>query len=121
MSIDVPPFQATDPDVYEHFMGRWSQRLAGPFLEFAGIRRGDHVLDVGCGTGVLTLALAEHGAKVVGIDAEYSASAVSNKSFPLCDQKTNARCGSPDCPPFSAEGRIEGEAITPSRPRISDR
>src|SRR6202040_3712469 len=53
--------------------------------------------------------------------SEYSASAVSNKSFPLCDQKTHARCGSPDCPPFSAEGRIEGEAITPSRPRISDR
>src|SRR2546430_17276654 len=26
-------------------------------------------LDVGCGTGVLTLALAEHGAKAVGIDA----------------------------------------------------
>ena len=35
MAISVPPFLATDPAVYEHFMGRWSRRLAGPFLDFA--------------------------------------------------------------------------------------
>jgi SAM-dependent methyltransferase len=69
MSNSLPPFLATDPDVYEHFMGRWSERLAKPFLEFAGIRSGDRVLDVGCGTGTLSFALAQHGAKVVGMDA----------------------------------------------------
>lgn len=69
MSNSLPPFLATDPDVYEHFMGRWSERLAKPFLEFAGIRAGDRVLDVGCGTGTLSFALAQHGAKVVGMDA----------------------------------------------------
>ena len=53
-------------------MGRWSARLAKPFLEFAGIQPGDQVLDVGCGTGTLSLALAEHGAKVVGMDASES-------------------------------------------------
>lgn len=41
-------------------MGRWSQRLAMPFLEFAGVPSGGHVLDAGCGTGSLTLALAAH-------------------------------------------------------------
>jgi SAM-dependent methyltransferase len=69
MSNSLPPFLATDPDVYEHFMGRWSERLARPFLEFAGIRSGDRVLDIGCGTGTLSFALAQHGAKVVGMDA----------------------------------------------------
>jgi SAM-dependent methyltransferase len=72
MSDSLPPFLATDPEVYEHFMGRWSERLAKPFLEFAGVAPGDRVLDVGCGTGTLSLALAEHGANVIGLDASES-------------------------------------------------
>jgi hypothetical protein len=66
MSNSLPAFLATDPDVYEHFMGRWSARLAEPFLEFAGVQSGDRVLDVGCGTGTISLALARRGAKTVG-------------------------------------------------------
>src|SRR5208282_2758023 len=69
MAISVPPFLATDSAAYEHFMGRWSRRLAGPFLDFAGVREGDRVLDVGCGTGVITAALAERGCIAVGVDA----------------------------------------------------
>ena len=58
----------TDPDAYEAFMGRWSELLAKPFLAFAGVAPGSHVLDVACGTGVLTKALAEAGAHVIGMD-----------------------------------------------------
>ena len=56
MTDPFPPFRATDPDVYKHFMGRWSARLAKPFREFAGIRPNDRF--VGGGTGTLSLALA---------------------------------------------------------------
>jgi ubiquinone/menaquinone biosynthesis C-methylase UbiE len=60
----------SDSEGYERFMGRWSTRLAPLFLHFAGIEDGECILDVGCGTGVLTrAALATgHSIRVTGID-----------------------------------------------------
>lgn len=69
MSNALRPFLATDPDAYEHFMGRWSARLAEPFLDFAGITAARSAVDVGCGTGTISLALAERGFTTTGIDA----------------------------------------------------
>jgi SAM-dependent methyltransferase len=51
-------FLASDGDGYELQMGRWSRRLAPKFIEFAGVKEADSVLDVGCGTGSLTSTLA---------------------------------------------------------------
>lgn len=50
-------FTAADGDGYELNMGRWSRRLAVPFLEFMGTADGERVLDVGCGTGALAEAV----------------------------------------------------------------
>src|SRR5712671_7417130 len=61
-------FVTNDPAGYELFMGRWTSRLAGPFLAFAGISSGQRVLDVGCGTGVITAAVADLGATCRGLD-----------------------------------------------------
>jgi len=57
-------------DAYERFMGRWSRRLAPLFVEFAGIRDGDSVLDVGAGTGALTAAIAAAApsSRVLGVE-----------------------------------------------------
>jgi SAM-dependent methyltransferase len=52
-------------------MGRWSRLLAPLFIEFVGgINEGEHVLDVGCGTGSLsfTIARTTRASKIVGID-----------------------------------------------------
>lgn len=44
---------------YDRFMGRYSVPLAPQFATFAGVARGQHVLDVGCGPGALTGELIE--------------------------------------------------------------
>ena len=69
VSSSIPSFNASDADVYERFMARWSTRMADPFLTFVGVKAGQRVLDVGCGTGTVTLALANRGCEVVGMDA----------------------------------------------------
>ena len=63
-------FAAADGDGYELNMGRWSRRLARPFLDFVGTNEAEHVLDVGCGTGHLAVAVLERSASatVHGVD-----------------------------------------------------
>ena len=51
-------------------MGRWSKALAPEFIQFAGVAEARKILDVGCGTGSLTFALAQSPSirEIVAID-----------------------------------------------------
>lgn len=80
----IAPF--SDSDAYERQMGRWSRRLAEPFLDFVGPADGERVLDVGSGTGNLAFAIAKRNnvKAVCGIDstAPFVASATAKNSDP---------------------------------------
>jgi SAM-dependent methyltransferase len=46
------------PEAYERHVGRYGPQLASALVAFADVAPGMRVLDVGCGTGALTAALA---------------------------------------------------------------
>ena len=78
---------------YEKLMGRWSERLAPLFLDFAGVRDGGRILDVGCGTGALADAVARRAGRssVVGIDPSQPSVDYARKRFP--DSRFSFDCG----------------------------
>ncbi|MEZ5499953.1 MAG: class I SAM-dependent methyltransferase [Steroidobacteraceae bacterium] len=59
-------------DQFEELTRRYTTHIAQRLLEFANARNSDAVLDVGCGTGVLSLSLAGHSDSrpnsVIGLD-----------------------------------------------------
>ncbi|MDR6757698.1 ubiquinone/menaquinone biosynthesis C-methylase UbiE [Mycoplana sp. BE70] len=63
-------FNVHDSSGYEQLMGRWSRILALQFIDFAGLTDGEKIIDVGCGTGSLTFALAKAAnvEEIVAID-----------------------------------------------------
>jgi SAM-dependent methyltransferase len=55
-------------DAYDSFMGRYSTQLAPQLADLAGVEDGQRVLDVGCGTGILTAECVRRGATVAAVD-----------------------------------------------------
>jgi SAM-dependent methyltransferase len=61
-------WQSGDP--YEHYVGRWSRRVAPLFVAWLDVPPGRRWLDVGCGTGALSAAVLDTAgpASVTAVD-----------------------------------------------------
>lgn len=76
---------------YDAYMGRYSTRLAPMFADFAGIERGQRVLDVGCGPGALTVELAARvgAAQLAAADPSASFVAACRDRIPGVDVRNS--------------------------------
>lgn len=93
-------FNVHRADGYEQLMGRWSQRLAPLFIDFAGLADGERVLDVGCGTGSLTFALPK-AANVGEVEAvDFSPVFVEEAKRRNHDSRISIRQGDATALPF---------------------
>ena len=61
------PVQRWQADDYA-VKGRFVSELARPVVDLLAPRKGERILDLGCGDGVLTEAIAAYGADVLGAD-----------------------------------------------------
>jgi ubiquinone/menaquinone biosynthesis C-methylase UbiE len=82
----------TSRKAYDAFMGRYADRLAPRLIAFAGVQRGERVLDVGCGPGSLTEALGELVApeNVAAVDPSEPFAAAAADRVPAADVRVGA-------------------------------
>jgi SAM-dependent methyltransferase len=82
----------TTRDAYDAFMGRYADRLAPLLIGFAGVQPGQAVLDVGCGPGSLTEALAAQarGGRVAAVDPSEPFAAATAERVPSADVQLGA-------------------------------
>ena len=92
-------FVASSGEGYELLMGRWSRRLAEPFLDFSGYADGERFLDAGCGTGNLSFALAARCniGSIQGVDfsSVYIRDAAARNSDPRIEFREADVCALP--------------------------
>ena len=85
---------------------RWKRRL----IRLAGVRPGEHALDLCCGTGDLAFALARQGAQVVGLD--FSAPMLAVAQARLRERPLAASASSQPRPATRNPQFLRGDALS---------
>jgi trans-aconitate methyltransferase len=75
------PRQQWDPDLYDNKHAFVWQHGAS-LVELLAVKPGERVLDLGCGTGHLTAAIADAGAEVIGLDHSEQMLAQARSAYP---------------------------------------
>ena len=96
-------YNASDGAAYDVFLGRWTRALGERMVEFARFPEG-MLLDIGCGTGSLTRAMARRG-PAIGIDVALPYVAYARDQA----NEQHFAAGEASCLPF-ADGAFAGAA-----------
>ena len=73
---------------------------AALLVDFAGVKKGDRVLDVACGTGVVALTAARRGANVSGLDLSPALLVEARKNAEIIGAKVDFREGDVEALPY---------------------
>ncbi len=93
-----PATPAWNADLYDQSHS-FVWKLGAALLELLEPKKGERILDLGCGTGALTAQIAAAGAEVVGIDSSPEMIAQARRAFPrLRFEAGDARTFSFDVP-----------------------
>lgn len=74
---------------------------AGELVHFAGVRKGQQVLDVGCGTGVVAITAARNGAKVNALDLSPVLLERATENAAIAEVEVDFREGDVEALPYS--------------------
>ena len=105
-------------DAYDTFMGRFARVLAPAFADFSGVHSGLTVLDVGCGSGILTEELARRlgGGSVAAADPSPLVEACAAR-VPEADVRTAPAASASACWPSAGSRRSPGPRRARAAPR----
>jgi len=92
-------------DSYDLYMGRWSRKIAPPFLEWLGVPAGLDWLDVGAGTGALSGAILTRCAPRSLLSVDPSEGFLARARASLVDPRAELRIGDAQALPVEAASR----------------
>ena len=72
-------------------------------LALAGVKPGERAVDIGCGTGIYSLELAQRGARVVGVDPSIEMITIAREKFRRAGLNGYFICGSAETLPLRSE------------------
>lgn len=96
---------------YEQYMGRWSRRLAGRFLDWLAPPRDADWLDIGCGTGALTGAILERAKPRSILALDPSADFVAYARAGIADDRASFVVGDASALPATAGVDVVAAAL----------
>jgi ubiquinone/menaquinone biosynthesis C-methylase UbiE len=87
-SVDTAAAEAYERYLVPPVFGPWAEYV----VDIAAPRRGEHALDVGCGTGVATRIVANRTGRAAGIDIDPAMIEVARRDDEIANDRIDWRC-----------------------------